>query len=63
MIFFPRNDGSIIFEYAVKMLCPTPIHQDIQSCNTRLAHGDTNLDALVVERALERAANFERDME
>ena len=60
----PLNDARIISEHAVKMLCPTPIHQAVlHPYHAAVVQGYTDLDATAVLKALETAANFERDTE
>ena len=60
----PLNDARIIFDPAVKMLCPAPIYQAVlQSDHAAVAQGYTDLDALVIRKALETPANLERDTE
>ncbi len=60
----PIKDARIISDHAAKMLCPTPIYQAaLQPYYAAVAQGYADLDASAVLKALENAANFERDAE
>ena len=57
---FLKNDEV----HAVEMLCPTPIHRAVlKPDHAAVAQGYTDLDALVIRKALETPANLERDTE
>ncbi len=60
----PLKDARIITDHAAHMLCPTPVYQAaLQPYFAAVAQGYADLDASAVIKALETAANVERDLE
>ena len=58
----PLKDARIISDHAAKLLCPTPIYQAaLQPYFAAVAQGYADLDASAVLKALENAANFDRE--
>jgi putative dehydrogenase len=58
----PLKDARIITDHAASLLCPTPIYQAaLQPYFAAVAQGYGMLDASAVLKALEKAANIERE--